>query len=221
MVNVFCGYDERESVGFHVFLSSLLRRSSGPVRIVPLGSKGLAQGSNTFTLSRFLVPELMGYRGHAIFVDACDMLMQADVAELDALFDPRYAVQVVQHPPYSTRHPLKYRGTGMVAENRDYWRKNWASVMLINCEHPGWLVANARTLRAANPLRCLQLQGLSSAEIGVLPNEWNRLVDEGQPVEGAKILHWTAGIPGFEECYSDAPGADLWQAARQVMERAG
>jgi hypothetical protein len=38
---------------------------------------------------------------------------------------------------------------------------------------------------------------------------WNRLVDEGQAVEGAKILHWTAGIPAFKY-YENSPGAKLW-----------
>lgn len=221
MTTVFCGYDERESVGFHVFVSSLLRRAAGPVSLRPLGARGLLEGTNAFTLSRFLVPELMGYRGHAIFVDACDMLMQADVADLDARFDARYAVQVVKHPSYETRHALKYRGTEMMTENRNYWRKNWASVMLINCEHPAWQRV-ARGLRETkNALPWLQFDHLTADEIGSLPDGWNRLVDEGHAVENAKILHWTAGIPGFVDCYSDAPGAALWREARTAMERAG
>jgi hypothetical protein len=38
------------------------------------------------------VPRLMDYKGHAVFADASDMLMLGDLAELDALFDPTYAV---------------------------------------------------------------------------------------------------------------------------------
>jgi hypothetical protein len=221
MVTVFCGYDARESIGFHVFVSSLIRHASEPVRVVPLASAGLAQGSNAFTLSRFLVPHLMGYRGRAIFVDASDMLMQADIVELDRLFDPSRAVQVVPHQAYQTQHPVKYRGTAMEAQNLPYLRKNWASVMLINCEHMAWLPVE-RTLRFGREsnLHWLQLRHLMGVSIGGLPDEWNRLVDEGQPVEGAKILHWTAGIPAFT-AYRDAPGADLWRAARACMEQAG
>jgi hypothetical protein len=221
VTDVFCGYDERESVGFHVFVSSLLRRASGPVSIRPLGARGLLEGTNSFTLSRFLVPELMQYRGRAIFVDACDMLMQADIAELEALFDERYAVQVVKHPSYETRHPLKYRGTEMMTENRNYWRKNWASVMIINCAHPAWKRVAGALRQTKNALPWLQFDHMTADEIGGLPDHWNRLVDEGHAVENAKILHWTAGIPGFVDCYSDAPGAALWRAARDVMERAG
>jgi len=35
--------------------------------------------------------------------------------------------------------------------------------------------------------------------------------DEGKPLENAKIVHWTAGIPVFEH-YKNAVGADHWRA---------
>jgi hypothetical protein len=212
---MFCGYDSRESIGFHVFVASVIGRASVPVAFYPLGATGLQNGSNAFTFSRFLVPHLMGFKGHAIFCDASDMLMLDDIAELDALFDPAYAVQVVQHPNYSTRHKIKYRGTSMECPNRDYARKNWASVMIMNCEHPYWGPFDVETLSNAG-VPFLQFGGLRNEEIGALPDKWNRLVDEGQPIEGASLLHWTAGIPAFE-MYKNAPGADLWSASCDVM----
>lgn len=205
MIRLFCGYDGREAVGFHTFVQSVIHRASAPVSITPLASMGLPVGSNTFTLSRFLVPYLMDYKGHAIFADASDMLMLGDVAELDSLFDPQCSVQAVKHPDYQTRHPKKYIGTAMECANRDYPRKNWASLMLVNCAHQDWRSVD---LRRAMPLDLLQLKHCSS--IGDLPNEWNRLVDEGQPTEGAKIMHWTAGIPAFDH-YKNAPGSDAWR----------
>jgi hypothetical protein len=218
VINLFCGYEAREALGFHVFVSSVLARASQPVRIVPLASQGLPEGSNAFTVSRFLVPHLMGYRGRAIFADASDMLMLGDVADLDAVFDDRFAVQVVKHPNYRTRHPIKYRGTPLETINADYPRKNWASLMLLNCEHPSWSSSGPVWLRRqATPLPCLQLQNCRDDEIGELPECWNRLVDEGHAVEGAQLLHWTAGIPGFAE-YRDAPGAELWHAERRRLE---
>ena len=213
-VRLFTGYDRREAIGFHVFAHSVLEHASRPVSITPLDARGMPQGTNAFTYSRFLVPWLCGFKGHAIFADGADMLMQADIAELDAMFDPRYAVQVVQHPDYETRHPRKYVGTSMEADNRNYARKNWASLMLINCAHVHWEGLTPEDLEA---MACLFLLQLSGARVGSLPNEWNRLVDEGHPVEGAKILHWTAGIPGFDN-YRDAPGAKLWWDARYSME---
>lgn len=210
MISLFCGNDERETIGVHVFLHSLFRRASVPVAVTPLASTGLKQGTNEFTASRFLVPYLMGFKGRAIFVDGADMLMCADIADLAKLHDDRYAVQVVKHD-YRTRHPRKYVGTAMASENRDYPRKNWASVMLINCEHPAWAWATYGAVSEASFGWLLQFKWLADTDIGELPREWNCLADEGQPVDNAKILHWTAGIPGFPHYY-DAPGAAAWRA---------
>lgn len=207
MINLFCGFDEREAIGFSVFAHSVIARASRPVAIIPLSSMGLPCGSNTFTLSRFLVPHLMGYKGHAIFTDACDMLCLGDIAELDSLFDPEYAVQVVKHD-YQTRHPRKYVGTPMECDNRDYERKNWASLMIVNAGHSAWKNMTPAEIEETPTLSLLQLRHTWGA-IGGLPDEWNRLVDEGQPVQGAKIAHFTAGIPCID-AYSETPGADLW-----------
>jgi hypothetical protein len=216
MIHLFCGYDAREAIGFHVFVASVLQRASVPVAIHPLDAKGLPAGSNSFTFSRFLVPYLMGFKGHAIFADASDMLMLADIAELDALFNPGYALQVVQHPDYSSRHARKYVGTGMECDQSNYDRKNWASLMLINCEHPAWGISNPLRIRQMAPLDLLQLRFALSAEIGTLDSKWNRLVDEGHPVESAAVLHWSSGIPGFTH-YANAPGAEHWFEQRSAM----
>lgn len=218
MIRLFCGYEPAEAIGFHVFVHSVLQRASAPVSIVPLASLGMPVGSNSFTLSRFLVPWLCGYKGHAIFADASDMLMLGDVAELDRLFDDRFAVQVVQHPTYETRHPRKYIGTALEGNNLNYERKNWASLMLINCEHPSWAMHDPAQVSKTHPLEMLQMSGaVNRDEVGDLPACWNVLADEGQPLNGAKLLHWTAGIPGFTH-YRDAPGAEHWHAARNEME---
>lgn len=215
-VELFCGFDEREAIGFAVFAHSVRAHASKPVAITAIGDMGMPHGSNAFTVSRFAVAEIMGHRGHGIFCDASDMLMQADVAELDALFDDRYAVQVVKHPSYKTRNKVKYVGTSMECPNTNYDRKNWASVMLINAEHPAWQRYESAP---SSILQALQLRFLADDEIGELPNEWNRIVDEGHDVEGAKVLHWTSGCPGFKH-YANAPGAEHWHRERKAMERA-
>lgn len=216
MIHLFCGYDKREAIGFHVFAQSVIDRASVPVALIPLAAMGLPHGSNAFTMSRFLIPHLMSFKGHAIFADASDMLMLGDVAELDALFDPSFAVQVVKHPNYQTRHKIKYLGTEMECPNVDYDRKNWASVMLINCEHPGWFGFLPESM-PANALPLLQFKFFKDEEIGDISGEWNRLVDEGHYVAGAKVLHWTAGVPGLPE-YRNAPASENWHAARASME---
>lgn len=216
MIHLFSGYDQREAIGFHVFASSVIKRASKPVNIVPLSSMGLPEGSNTFTLSRFLVPYLMGYQGHAIFADGCDMLMQADVAELDALFDPWKAVQVVKHPYYETQHGRKYVGTKMECDNHNYRRKNWASLMLINCSHRLWPWLTPAVIAKSTPISLLQFASFPDERVGELPLKWNVLADEGQPTEGAALLHWTAGIPAFH-AYRNAPAAGLWHQERDEL----
>ncbi len=212
MIHVFTGYDPREAIGWHVFTHSLLRHASKPVSLHRLDACGLQQGTNAFTLSRFLVASLMEYQGRAIFFDAADMLMLGDVAELDAMFDPSCAVQVVKHN-YHTRHQRKYVGTDMESPNIDYPRKNWASAMLINCAHSCWRGLDAEAIASKSRLELLQLRGIGP--IGALPREWNVLADEGQSLDNARVLHWTAGIPAFPH-YAKAPGADLWHAERAL-----
>ena len=208
-VKLFCGYDSREAIGYAVFSHSVIARASRPVCITPLSSMGLPQGSNTFTLSRFLVPHLMGFKGHAIFADACDMLMLDDVAKLDALYDPKYAVQVVKHSEYESAHVRKYIGTEMECAQTNYPRKNWASLMIINCEHDYWWAMGPNAISHSTPMGLLQFDCAHPEQIGALPPEWNVLVDEGQEDANAKCLHWTAGIPSFQH-YKNARRSGDW-----------
>jgi hypothetical protein len=207
-MKVFAGYDPREACGYHVFVGSLLHHASCGVSIQAL-SDVIQNGSNAFTMARFDVPALCEYRGHAIFLDGSDMLMLGDIAELDALFDPRYAVQVVKHPDYTSAHERKYVGTEMECEQSNYWRKNWASAMIVNCEHRAW---RPRNPAAWSRLQRLQFQNLLDDEIGEIPPQWNVLIDEGQDDEDAKILHWSSGIPSFRH-YRNARRSLDWFAA--------
>ena len=216
MINLFIGHDTREAVGTHVFISSVLKHSSVPVSITPLHKPMLrrafggdvAEGTNAFTMSRFLIPFLMDWRGTAIFMDGADMLCRADLADLEALRDPYKAVQVVQHD-YQTNAPRKYVGTEMEADNLDYRRKQWASVMLINCAHYAWRRMTPSMLLKGNRLEALSFAWCPDQYIGDLPVHWTWLVDEHGPSETAKVLHWTQGVPMFQN-YSHMPHSDEW-----------
>lgn len=216
MINLYVGHDEREEVGTHVFLSSLLFHASAPVSVTHLTKRAVEkasgmsvpEGSNAFTMSRFLIPYLMNWRGWAIFMDGADMLMRADINELAQLFDPWKAVQVVKHD-YQTRHPVKYVGTSMEAKNHDYPRKQWASVMLVNCAHYTWRKVTPSYVGQAVRMDLLQFRFMPDQYIGELPIEWNWLADEQGANPEAKVLHWTAGIPALPH-YRNSPHADEW-----------
>jgi len=219
MINLYIGHDPRETVGTHVFIQSVLKHSTVPVSFTPLHKPMLyrafggdvGEGTNAFTMSRFLIPFLMDWRGTAIFMDGADMLMRWDIANLEALRDPYKAVQVVQHS-YDTNAPRKYVGTSMESDNLDYRRKNWASVMLINCAHYAWRRMTPSYLLKGNKLEALSFAWCPDQYIGSIPIEWNWLVDEHGHSETAKVLHWTQGVPLFA-AYSHMPHADEWFGA--------
>lgn len=204
MIRLFTGWDAREAVGFSSFIQSVLANTTSRISITPLHSQQF-DGSNAFTYARYTAPMLCNYEGWAIFADGCDMICRADLAELWALCDPRYAVQVVQHD-YVSNAPRKYMGTAMESPNVHYPRKNWSSLMLMNCAHP-----SMRQIPTDHPKTIHQFPWLKDEEIGALPVEWNWLCDEYGANHDAKICHWTQGIPGFA-WYKQSPMANVWHA---------
>ena len=209
-IPVFVGYDPREAVAYHTCANSIIRHASQPVAIIPLAlnlfedyEETHTDGSNHFIYSRFLVPHLMEYTGHAIFIDG-DMIVRGDIVELWKQRDVTKDVQVVKHD-YRTRMTEKYLG----AKNEDYPRKNWSSVILWNC--------NSFPNRRLTPNFVQQSTGsflhrfswLDDERIGELPREWNWLPDEYGPNPDAKLLHYTLGTPCFHE-FATTPMADEW-----------
>lgn len=220
MIKIFTGYDARESVGWHAFAQSLIETSKNYVLMPPLsGFQG--DGTNAFAIARFTVPELCDWGSSpAIFVDGCDMLLRAPIQELAALYEMRYAVQVVKHN-YKTKHPRKYIGTEMEAANADYERKNWSSVVIFNPSHMAHFKAReviCEAIRVGNGKFLHRFGWLKDEEIGSLPLEWNWLADEYGASTTAKLLHWTAGQPGFYH-YKDAPHSHEWRQAVRNAQR--
>lgn len=211
-MKIYCGFDPREAIGYHAFCASVLENTTERVEFAPLHLKTLdceqRDGTNAFIYSRFLVPYLEGFTGWAIFADACDMVCVGDMAELWSLRDPYKAVQVVQHD-YRTKSARKYIGTDMEADNRDYPRKNWSSLMLINCSHFRWRQMLPEMVRRMDGAQLHRFEFIPDDQIGRLPMEWNWLADEYGENERAKLLHWTLGIPEFA-AYRSAPMSDKW-----------
>lgn len=223
MIRLFVGYDQREEVGSHVFTSSLLEHCSQPVAVTHLHKpvleaefgRNFAEGSNAFTVSRFLVPALCDFKGRAIFVDGADMLMNGDLADLLDSADTLKPISVVKHN-YKTRFPRKYLGTAMESENRDYERKQWASVMVFNCWHQVWKRLTPDVVGRMPIIDLLQLKFLPDADIASIPVKWNWLADEFGENENAKLLHFTAGVPGFPKHADSAHAQDWFRQLKRV-----
>lgn len=222
-IPVYVGYDPREAAVFHVFCQSVIERASVPVSFHPLhkpmlcGFDGQRDGSNAFVYSRFLVPCLQGYAGWALFCDG-DMVCLEDIKTLWDMRDDRYAVMVVKHD-YKTRHSRKYIGTTMETANVDYPRKQWSSVMLVNCGHPSNRVLTPEFVAQSPGSLLHRFHWLKDDEIGELPQEWNALSEE-QNISCASIVHYTVGAPCFEH-YEHCDGAAHWHRSNRAMQRAG
>lgn len=221
MINLFTGFDPREEAGTWAFTSSVVERCSSPIAIMPLHlpmftsfyPPDMRDGSNAFIYTRFLIPYLSQFRGHAIFADGADMLCRADISELWALRRYDKAVQVVKHD-YKTKHPRKYIGTKMESRNDDYPRKNWSSLMIIYCGHPAWLDMKPEKVASMRGPELHRFSFMDDKVVDELPPEWNWLDEYGENPD-AKIVHWTTGTPAFPH-YADAPHADEF---RQQVER--
>ncbi|CAI8172744.1 MAG: glycosyltransferase [Prochlorococcus sp.] len=214
---IFIGFDPREDVAVNVLTDSIQANSSIPVQIAQVRLsqlKGIYERpesslqSTAFSFSRFLVPWLCEFEGWALFIDA-DMLCLANIAELWALRDERYAIQVVKHQ-HKCEPGQKFQGMPQTP----YERKNWSSVMLFNCNRCKALTVDY--VNTASGLELHQFKWLMDDEIGSLPAEWNVLVGVEPVPNNAKILHYTLGGPWFKDCLS-MDRAETWENARTAM----
>jgi lipopolysaccharide biosynthesis glycosyltransferase len=209
-INLIIGFDQRESVAYHVFSQSVIENTSTPVSIMPL-AKNLLHNyeeahtdiSNDFIYTRFLTPYLNNFSGWAIFADG-DMICQADLKELWDLRDESKAVLVVKHN-YQTKNFKKYLGN----INENYPRKNWSSLILWNCSHPKHKILTPEFVARETGKYLHRFSWLDDDDIGDLPLEWNWLAIEYPINLKAKIIHYTLGTPCFKE-YAESDMSDIW-----------
>lgn len=187
---VFIGYDPRQPIAFNVLQHSIHRHSKQRVSVEPLILRKLPiqrRGLTEFTYSRYLVPYLCGYEGCAVFMDA-DIVVRADISELFAQADGLSSVQVNQAQP----------------------KFEWPSVMLFNNEHcrvltPEW-IDNVEN----------KPQALDWGGVGFFTPEWNHCVNKVPPNRSAKLLHYTEGIPHWNEVRGSELDAS-WDDERAAM----
>lgn len=220
MIRVFVGYDSREAVAFNVLSHSINRRSSQPVSIAPIMLSQLGSimtrerhplQSTDFSFSRFLTPYLCDYDGWALFMD-CDMLVLDDMAKLWELRDDNYAVMVVKHD-HKPSEDIKFLNQAQTK----YEKKNWSSVMLMNCAKCKALTPDY--VNEASGLDLHRFHWLDNDDlIGEIPHGWNHLVDYDPTVPASEVsnLHYTSGGPYFKD-YVDCSYATEWFAERDDM----
>jgi lipopolysaccharide biosynthesis glycosyltransferase len=214
-LQIFIGYDSKETVAYHVLVHSIMRHASGPVSITPLIQSQLRDAglylrergpteSTEFSMTRFLVPHLCGFGDYALFLD-CDMLCQGDVYDLVkiAKADELRAVWCVKHD-YTPKTTTKFLGQQQTV----YPRKNWSSVMLFRNKYCERLTTGYVNSASGIDLHRMTWAGVNQ-NIGDLPIEWNWLVGEYEQKPDAKMLHYTLGTPCFAD-YANCEQSDLW-----------
>lgn len=222
MIKVFIGFDNLAVSPYNVAQHSINMRSSEPVSFTPINIRHLKKTYNKpkasthsteFSISRFLTPYLVNYEGWVIFMDN-DMLVLDDIAKLWALKDDKYAIMCVKH-----NHIVK-EGKKFLSQNQlPYPKKNWSSVMLMNCAR-----CKALTPEYVNNASGLDLHRFNWLEsedlIGEIPLRWNYLVDYYPtiPTSEISILHYTEGGPYYKD-YINCSYAKEWLEEREDMNK--
>lgn len=215
---IYVGYDPTQDIAFEVLKYSLQKHANEPIEVhkIDADSPELADfgrevdplASTPFTYTRFLVPWLRGYEGLALFMDS-DMLALGDISELFQLPMDGFALRVRKHE-YNPTETVKMGGKVQT----QYPRKNWSSLMLMNCSELGaWTKEAVETQTGAWLHR---FEPIPDEKIGDISEEWNQL----DHIEGeCKLLHYTSGGPWLPGC-EDADHADLWHSYREEYEAA-
>lgn len=225
---VYIGYDRREPEATQVAHMSLCATASVPVEVTELKEAELrARGiydrpfrtegpqrfdlrdgkpfSTDFSFTRFLVPVLRDFQGWALFCDG-DFLFRADIKDLIALIDDRFAVMCVKH---DHRPSEKVKMDGQ--RQQRYSRKNWSSLILWNCGHPANASLTRETVNHRPGSYLHGFQWLTDDLIGAVPERWNWLEGWSSPEITPAAVHMTRGVPTMKG-YENIAYADEWRA---------
>ena len=131
------------------------------------------------------------------------MIMISDIAELWQLRNKKYALQVCKHE-YTPNAEKKFLGNTQTI----YAKKNWSSLMLMNCSQCKTLTTDY--VNTATGLELHQFKWLKDEHlIGEIPLEWNWLVGEYPYKDNVKNIHFTEGGPYFKE-YENCQYSKQW-----------
>jgi lipopolysaccharide biosynthesis glycosyltransferase len=189
-LRVFIGYEPRQPVAYQVCAQSIWEHASKPVSITRLDLSKLPitrRGLTEFTYSRFLVPYLSNFEGYSLFLDS-DILVRGDVHEL-----------------------VRNDAWGHVQIVKGERKFEWASVMLFDNECFKHLTPDY----IENPVNRMY-DWAWSERMGDLPKEYNHLVGYDAPNPAAKIVHFTMGLPIWEETKNSEFAREWWNTYKRM-----
>jgi lipopolysaccharide biosynthesis glycosyltransferase len=217
-LDIFVGTDRSQLMAVPVLEFSIKRHTRLPVRVVPLidldlpEPEDIRQGSRTnFSFARFAIPELMGYEGFGLYVDA-DMLVFRDIAEIWSL--PMDGAKIlIQGSLGGSETPQK---AGAPKQ-----RKKQCSVMLVDCGAVDWhapsIIAGLDGKYDYDQLMS-QMCILDEQEVRYgLPFEWNSLEHYD---EATGLIHYTDMQTQPWVCPTNRNGY-LWMREVRMMLDAG
>lgn len=189
-----------------VLAYSIRKHASKPVRIQFIRKDELdfkraedPLAATEFTYTRFLVPYLNGYQGKALFMDN-DMICLSDIWEILDLPMDGYALRVRKQdhiPADNVKMDGRFQSS--------YPRKNWSSLMLMDCSKLTCWSKEAVETQSAKWLH--RFEPIPDELIGDLPAGWN---DLDKLTSETKLCHMSTGGPWNCEKYADAPGSIIW-----------
>ncbi|MEE8164153.1 MAG: hypothetical protein V3T64_01150, partial [Myxococcota bacterium] len=204
-IRVFVASTEKELLPVRLLEFSIRKRTSMSVSVLPLfraeidipipkDRRNLPR--TPFSFQRFLIPELTGYEGRAIYLDA-DMQVFADLSRL-------------------WLQPLDDTEILAVGDTQNGARRPQFSVMLLNCDLLRW---DIREIVAAldrgelNYERLMWEMAVADRIRADLDPDWNSL--ERYDQQTTRLLHYT-DMPTQPWIHADNPLGHLW--LRDLLE---
>lgn len=219
-LRVFCGTDESQRVATRVLEHSIRKHCSRPVNFEPMYDLDLPRPKHPenwprtgFSFYRFAIPQLCGYQGRALYLDA-DMLVFGDIAELwNIPFEDASVLCTNQSEvPDAWKHQATHFQPG-----------RQLSVMLIDCARLQWDVRHIVNGLDEGRYNYQQLMfDLCIVDDGLIqeriPPVWNCL--EWHDPGRTKLLHYTV-TPSQPWKNDENPLRHLWEGAFRDAVRDG
>ncbi len=218
-LRIFVGTDDTQIVAHRVLEYSIRKHASIPVEFTPMLDfphrmpRDPANRPRTrFSYCRFMIPELCGFRGRALYLDA-DMLVFGDIAELaDLSFGSRKILcSTPEHPETWDQYGGKYLGARS------------AAVMLLDCSRLQWdvdeIVGGLDEGRYTYEELMSDLCIVDPDEVAnTIAPEWNDL--ERFDPNATKLLHYTI-VPTQPWKNDENPLGELWMSYYREAVEAG